>query len=111
MYRAHAYILTRAYVYSRMHITRACLYTRAHVYILAHAHTHTHTRAHAHTHSLCLHVGGKLIPIMLDVTNEDHVREAVKQVDQFVGDSGLLALINNAAAIVMTPDLGKYTYT
>ena len=38
----------------------------------------------------------RLIPVKLDVTNEDHVRDAAETVAEAVGDQGLDALVNNA---------------
>ncbi|MBW4477618.1 MAG: SDR family NAD(P)-dependent oxidoreductase [Tolypothrix brevis GSE-NOS-MK-07-07A] len=46
---------------------------------------------------------GNLIPIIMDITKEEQIRSASELVSLAVGDEGLLALVNNATAIVFGP--------
>jgi NAD(P)-dependent dehydrogenase (short-subunit alcohol dehydrogenase family) len=45
----------------------------------------------------------KVTPILLDVTNEAHIRDAVALMQTTVGDSGLYGLVNNAGIAVAGP--------
>jgi len=45
----------------------------------------------------------RLIPIQLDVTEEDSIRDAVDLVTQHLGETGLAGLINNAGIAVGSP--------
>jgi NAD(P)-dependent dehydrogenase (short-subunit alcohol dehydrogenase family) len=47
--------------------------------------------------------GGDVVPILLDVTNQDLVDEARAVVQDAVGDAGLTAVINNAAYALWSP--------
>lgn len=44
-----------------------------------------------------------LIPLYLDVTQDDHIQQAYETVSNQVGDDGLYGLINNAGIVVMGP--------
>jgi NAD(P)-dependent dehydrogenase (short-subunit alcohol dehydrogenase family) len=48
--------------------------------------------------------GGRVVPVKLDTTNEENVKEAVSQVEKVLGDRGLDVLINNAGAGDWTPN-------
>jgi NAD(P)-dependent dehydrogenase (short-subunit alcohol dehydrogenase family) len=45
----------------------------------------------------------RLAPLMLDVTDEDQIAAAARQVADVVGESGLDGLVNNAGIAVMSP--------
>jgi NAD(P)-dependent dehydrogenase (short-subunit alcohol dehydrogenase family) len=45
----------------------------------------------------------KVTPILLDVTNETHIRDAVTLMQAAVGDAGLYGLVNNAGIAVAGP--------
>ena len=47
--------------------------------------------------------GGKLNPILLDVTNARHIADALSHVTTAVGDAGLHGLVNNAGIAVAGP--------
>lgn len=47
-----------------------------------------------------------LRPILLDVTNEIHIQQAVETINDFVGDKGLHGLFNNAG-ILLDPSTGS----
>jgi NAD(P)-dependent dehydrogenase (short-subunit alcohol dehydrogenase family) len=46
---------------------------------------------------------GRLLPVQLDVTDPDSVRQAAEQVTDAVRDRGLQVLVNNAGVIVQGP--------
>jgi len=46
---------------------------------------------------------GRLVPVMLDVTEADSVRSAAETVGRAVGDAGLAGLVNNAGIVVPGP--------
>lgn len=45
----------------------------------------------------------KVTPVLLDVTNETHINNAVEAVQKTVGTSGLYGLVNNAGVVVSGP--------
>ena len=45
----------------------------------------------------------ELVPLRLDVTSDEHVREARSRVDAAVGERGLDAVVHNAAVVVPGP--------
>ena len=47
--------------------------------------------------------GGKIEPILLDVTNSGQIAEAVRHVTGIVGEAGLPGLVNNAGVAVVGP--------
>lgn len=47
--------------------------------------------------------GGKLDPLLLDVTNPGHIEEALNHVTAAVGDAGLHGLVNNAGIAMAGP--------
>jgi len=47
--------------------------------------------------------GGDVVPVQLDITDEDSVRRAAALVTERVGDEGLAGLVNNAGVIVQGP--------
>jgi NAD(P)-dependent dehydrogenase (short-subunit alcohol dehydrogenase family) len=47
--------------------------------------------------------GGEVVPVQLDITDEDSVRRAAALVAERVGDEGLAGLVNNAGVIVQGP--------
>lgn len=48
--------------------------------------------------------GGRVVYIKLEITNEENVKEAVRQVEKILGDKGLDVLINNAGASDWSPN-------
>jgi NAD(P)-dependent dehydrogenase (short-subunit alcohol dehydrogenase family) len=47
--------------------------------------------------------GGDVVPVQLDITDEDSVRRAAEFVAERLGDEGLAGLVNNAGVIVQGP--------
>jgi NAD(P)-dependent dehydrogenase (short-subunit alcohol dehydrogenase family) len=47
--------------------------------------------------------GGDVVPVQLDITDEDSVRRAAELVAERLGDEGLAGLVNNAGVIVQGP--------
>ncbi len=47
--------------------------------------------------------GDGLIPVMLEITDADSIRQAVEQISDITGDSGLYGLVNNAGVAVAGP--------
>ena len=47
--------------------------------------------------------GGRLVPVVLDVTREDLVGEAVRRVEELAGAAGLQGLVNNAGIAAAGP--------
>lgn len=44
-----------------------------------------------------------VIPILMDVTDEEMIKQAADQVAEVVGDAGIVGLVNNAGIAVMSP--------
>ncbi|UCF27875.1 MAG: SDR family NAD(P)-dependent oxidoreductase [Chloroflexota bacterium] len=53
--------------------------------------------------SLREHASSDLIPILLDVTDENSINQAEAQISQIVGSAGLWGLVNNAAVAFTSP--------
>ena len=47
--------------------------------------------------------GGRVTPVILDVTQPDHIERAVRLVRERSGDAGLKALVNNAGINHISP--------
>lgn len=47
--------------------------------------------------------GDRLIPVIIDVTKQDTIETAAKQVSEAVGDAGVYGLVNNAGISVIAP--------
>lgn len=53
--------------------------------------------------SLRAAASNRLMPVMVDVTNQDQINEAADKISQTVGGSGLVGLVNNAGVAVPSP--------
>jgi NAD(P)-dependent dehydrogenase (short-subunit alcohol dehydrogenase family) len=60
-------------------------------------------RSTADGDSLCREASERLQPILLDITNAEHVAQAAKTIQQNVGTKGLDGLVNNAGIAVPAP--------
>jgi NAD(P)-dependent dehydrogenase (short-subunit alcohol dehydrogenase family) len=49
------------------------------------------------------HGGDAIVPVMLDVTNADHIADVAARIDDECGERGLQALVNNAGIAVAGP--------
>ena len=45
----------------------------------------------------------RLLPLILDVTNQEQIAQAASQVKERVGDTGLAGLVNNAGIVAAAP--------
>ncbi len=53
--------------------------------------------------ALCQGASERLLPVMLDITNQEQIAQAAKQIEQCVGSSGLAGLVNNAGMAAAAP--------
>lgn len=53
--------------------------------------------------ALCSQSNGKLIPVLMDVTDQASIKRAKVQITRTVGDQGLAGLINNAGVSYIAP--------
>lgn len=60
-------------------------------------------RKEADADNLTSKASGSLVPVFLDVTGHDQIREASEKVGAEVGDEGLDGLVNNAGVVVAGP--------
>jgi NAD(P)-dependent dehydrogenase (short-subunit alcohol dehydrogenase family) len=50
--------------------------------------------------------GDSFVPLLMDITDADAVRQAAQQVRSMVGDRNLVGLVNNAGMVVSGPRRG-----
>ena len=60
-------------------------------------------RSQQDAEALCAKGSNRLIPIIMDVTDQDSIERAKEQVSQAVGEVGLTGLVNNAAVGFIAP--------
>ena len=60
-------------------------------------------RKHADAESLAREASPRLVPVMLDVTDEAAIADTVRRVDEATGQGGLGGLVNNAGITVQGP--------
>jgi NAD(P)-dependent dehydrogenase (short-subunit alcohol dehydrogenase family) len=66
-------------------------------------HVFAGVRSEADGNRVRLQSGGKLEPILLDVTNSEHIANARTHMESIVGEAGLRGLVNNAGIGVVGP--------
>jgi NAD(P)-dependent dehydrogenase (short-subunit alcohol dehydrogenase family) len=60
-------------------------------------------RKHADADHLQKEFGNGFVPLMMDITDADAVRQAVQKVGSMIGDRNLVGLVNNAGIVVSGP--------
>lgn len=60
-------------------------------------------RSQKDAEALCTKGSNRLVPIIMDVTDQDSINRAREQVSQAVGEAGLAGLVNNAAVGFIAP--------
>ncbi|HEX3052262.1 MAG TPA: SDR family oxidoreductase [Aggregatilineaceae bacterium] len=53
--------------------------------------------------ALCQGASERLTPVILDITKQDQITQAAKQIEQCVGSSGLAGIVNNAGMVAAAP--------
>jgi NAD(P)-dependent dehydrogenase (short-subunit alcohol dehydrogenase family) len=60
-------------------------------------------RKQADADRLRAELGGRMVPVLMDVADDDEVRRAAAEIQALVGERGIAALINNAGIAVAGP--------